>query len=114
MSIIRLDLGALVKAGSLSAEEAARLAGLALPDRRGGLLVNVLLIFGALAVAAAAIALVPDAGTGLFRKRCDRPTDMMGSPATMFRRALRFGLEQSVGTNSTTFVGFRWEQHKPA
>ncbi|MFN3910878.1 hypothetical protein [Hyphomonas sp.] len=66
MSIIRLDLGALVKAGSLSAEEAARLTGLALPDRRGGLLVNVLLIFGALAVAAAAIALVPDAGTGLF------------------------------------------------
>ena len=48
------------------------------------------------------------------RKRCDRPTDMMGFPAALFRRALRFGLEQSVGTNSATFVGFRWEQHKPA
>lgn len=65
MSIIRLDLDTLVKAGRLSAEEAARLTGLALPDRRGGLIVNVLLIFGALAVSAAAIALVPNAGTGL-------------------------------------------------
>ena len=34
MSIVRLDLDALVKAGGLSAEEAARLTGLALPDRR--------------------------------------------------------------------------------
>ena len=42
----------------------------------------------------------------LLCKRCERPTDMMGSPATMFRRALRFGLEQSFGTNSAAFVGF--------
>lgn len=65
MSIIRLDLGALTQTGALSAEEATRLAGLALPDKRGSLLVNLLLIFGALAVSAAAIALVPNAGTGL-------------------------------------------------
>lgn len=65
MSIVRLDLGKLVEAGSLTAEDAARLKDLALPDSRGTLLINVLLIFGALAVASAAIALVPDAGTGL-------------------------------------------------
>jgi len=65
MRIIRLDLAALVKAGSLSDAEAARLAGLALPDKRGGLLINVLLIFGAIAAASAAIALVPNAATGL-------------------------------------------------
>ncbi|MFN7164431.1 MAG: hypothetical protein ACK4P2_06380 [Hyphomonas sp.] len=65
MPVIRLDLAALVKSGAVSADEAARLEGLALPDTRGGLLINVLLIFGAIAVAAAAIALVPNAGTGL-------------------------------------------------
>lgn len=65
MPVIRLDLAALVKSGALSAAEAARLEGFALPDKRGGLIINVLLIFGALAVAAAAIALVRDAGTGL-------------------------------------------------
>lgn len=65
MSIIRLDLDALTKSGSLTPEESDRLKALALPDKRGSLLVNVLLIFGALAVAAAAIALVPNAGTGL-------------------------------------------------
>ena len=47
-------------------------------------------------------------------KRCVRPTHMMGFPAAAFQRALRFGLEQSVGTNGATFVGFGWEQHKPA
>jgi len=65
MSVIRLDLAALLKAGSLTEAEAARLESLALPDKRGNLLVNVLLIFGALAVSAAAIALVPNAATGL-------------------------------------------------
>ncbi|MEQ9506946.1 MAG: hypothetical protein RLO80_11805 [Hyphomonas sp.] len=65
MSIIKLDLGALVKSGSLTPEESERLKGLALPDTRGNLVVNVLLIFGAVAVASAAIALIPDAGTGL-------------------------------------------------
>ena len=65
MSIIRLDLDALMKSGSLTEAEAARLKGLALPDKRGTLLVNVLLIFGAIAVALAAIALIKNAGTGL-------------------------------------------------
>lgn len=65
MSIIRLDLDALVKSGSMTAPEAERLKALALPDRRGGLLVNVLLIFGALAVASAAIALIKTPSTGL-------------------------------------------------
>lgn len=65
MTIIRLDLAALQASQQITPEEAARLAGLALPDRRGGLAINLLLIFGAVAVAAASIALVPDAATGL-------------------------------------------------
>lgn len=65
MQIIRLDLAALMHSGAITAEEAARLAALALPDTRGGLMLNLLLIFGAIAVAAGAIALVPDAATGL-------------------------------------------------
>lgn len=65
MAIIRLDLAALQASQQITPEEAQRLAGLALPDRRGGLAINLLLIFGALAVAAASIALVPDAATGL-------------------------------------------------
>ena len=65
MSVIRLDLAALLKAGSLTEADAAWLESLALPDKRGNLLVNILLIFGALAVSAAAIALVPNAATGL-------------------------------------------------
>lgn len=65
MPVIRLDLAALVKSGQLDEAEAARLRSLALPDTRAGLLVNLLLIFGALAVSAAAIALVPNAVTGL-------------------------------------------------
>lgn len=65
MSVIRLDLDALVRTGQLSAADAARLAPLALPDRRGSLLINLLLIFGSVAAALAAIALVPNAATGL-------------------------------------------------
>lgn len=65
MSIIRLDLETLMRTGQLSAEEGARLASLALPDRRGTVAVNLLLILGAVAVAAASIALVPDPATGL-------------------------------------------------
>ena len=65
MTIIRLDLAALQRQQQITAEEAARLTGLALPDRRGGLAINILLIFGALAVAAATIALVPNSVTGL-------------------------------------------------
>ncbi|MBY9068298.1 hypothetical protein K1X12_15460 [Hyphomonas sp. WL0036] len=65
MTVIRLDLDALVQASRLTPEEAARLAGLALPDNRAGLAANILLIFGAVAVAIATIALVPNAATGL-------------------------------------------------
>lgn len=65
MSIIRLDLSALQATGQITPEEAARLTSFALPDRRGSLAVNLLLIFGALAVSIAAIALVPNAATGL-------------------------------------------------
>ncbi len=65
MSIIRLDLTALLASGALTAAEADRLRDLALPDKRGSLLVNVLLIFGALAVAAAAIALIKTPSIGL-------------------------------------------------
>lgn len=65
MSLIRLDLTALLASGQITPEDAARLSALALPSPRGHLAVNLLLIFGALAVAAGAIALVPDAGTGL-------------------------------------------------
>lgn len=65
MAIIRLDLAALQASQQITPEEAARLAGFALPDKRGGLAINVLLIFGAVAVAAAAIALVPNAANGL-------------------------------------------------
>lgn len=50
----------------------------------------------------------------VLRKRCERPTDLTGSLSALFRRALRFGLEQSFGTNGAAFVGFGWEQHKPA
>ena len=49
----------------------------------------------------------------VLRKRCERPTDLTGSLSALFARALRFGLERGFGTNSATFVGFGWEQHKP-
>ncbi len=65
MTIIRLDLDALTARGALSTAEAERLAALALPERRGRLWINLLLVFGALAAAAGAIALVPDPTTGL-------------------------------------------------
>ncbi|KCZ88836.1 hypothetical protein [Hyphomonas johnsonii] len=65
MPAIRLDLEALTRSGQISPDEARRLKALALPDHKGSLLVNILLIFGALAVAAGTIALVPNAATGL-------------------------------------------------
>ena len=65
MSRIMLDLDALVANGQIAPAEAARLQALALPDRKNGLLVNILLIFGAISVAGGTIALVPNAGTGL-------------------------------------------------
>jgi iron complex transport system permease protein len=65
MQIIRLDLDSLTENGQISLEEAVRLKAFALPDQKRGLLVNLLLIFGALSVAAGTIALVPNAATGL-------------------------------------------------
>ncbi len=65
MSRITLDLDALISAGQLQPEEAARLTALALPERRNSLLINLFLIFGAISVAAGTIALVPNAATGL-------------------------------------------------
>ncbi len=65
MSVIRVDLAALQRSQQITAEEAARLAALALPDQRGRLAVNLLTIFGAIAVAAAALALLPNPATGL-------------------------------------------------
>lgn len=47
-------------------------------------------------------------------KRCERATDITGSLSALFARALRFGLEQSFGTNGATFVGFGREPCKPA
>jgi iron complex transport system permease protein len=65
MSIIRLDLDALTQKGEISPDQALHLKSLALPDTRSGLMVNLLLIFGAISVAAGTIALVPNAATGL-------------------------------------------------
>jgi iron complex transport system permease protein len=65
MAAIRLDLEALVEDGHLSAHEAARLRLLAPPERRGHLAVNLLMVFGALSAALAAVAMVADAVTGL-------------------------------------------------
>jgi iron complex transport system permease protein len=65
MQAIRLDLEALVQQGQISPQEAARLKGFALPDQKGSLFINLLLIFGALSVAAGTIALVPNPATGL-------------------------------------------------
>ena len=65
MSIIRLDLDALTRKGEISPDEAVRLKNIALPDTRSGLMVNLLLIFGAISVAAGTIALVPNAAAGL-------------------------------------------------
>ncbi|WP_341197632.1 hypothetical protein [Hyphomonas chukchiensis] len=65
MHIIRLDLESLIQQGQISPQEAARLKGFALLDQKVSLLINLLLIFGALSVAAGTIALVPNPATGL-------------------------------------------------
>ncbi|MEO1568966.1 MAG: hypothetical protein AAFR94_07050 [Pseudomonadota bacterium] len=65
MAIIRLNLTDLEASGALSPPEAQRLKTLALPEKAGSVWVNCLLIFGALAVAAGAIALIPTPTTGL-------------------------------------------------
>ena len=61
---ITLDLSKLVEDGKLTAEEAARLRGLAAHDT-GSLAINILVGFGVVAVSAGAIALVPTPATAL-------------------------------------------------
>lgn len=65
MATIRIDLETLQADGLVSADLARLIEARALPDGRTGLFVNLALILGALAVAAGAIALVPNATTGL-------------------------------------------------
>lgn len=65
MTKITLDLDKLIKDGAITQDEAARLTGLGEPSGRMGVLINVLLIIGAIAVAAGVIALEPSASTGL-------------------------------------------------
>jgi transposase InsO family protein len=53
-------------------------------------------------------------GKPMQSNRCERPTVLTCFPLALFRRALRFGLDQSFGTNGATFVGFGGEQYRPA
>lgn len=61
---ITLDLSKLVEEGKLTAEEAARLRGLAAQDT-GSLAINILIGFGVVAVSGGAMALVPTPATAL-------------------------------------------------
>lgn len=65
MSIIRLDLKALVSSGQMEPAMAANLGKLALPEKRRTAWISAILIFGALGVAAGVLALEPSAGVGL-------------------------------------------------
>ncbi len=65
MTKIKLDLDALLADGLITAAESQRLQTLALPNVRNSAIINVMLIFGAIAIATAAIALIPDPTTGL-------------------------------------------------
>lgn len=65
MAVIRIDPQQLQAEGLINADMARLMEAHAVPDSRFGLFVNLSLIMGALAVAAGAIALVPDATTGL-------------------------------------------------
>ena len=65
MAVVRIDLSQLTQDGLIGPDLARRIEAHALPDSRFSLFVNLALIMGALAVAAGAIALVPDAMTGL-------------------------------------------------
>lgn len=62
---IRLDLPALVTAGKVTADEATRLAGLAIPSDWRRLFANLFLIFGALLIVAGILALEPSTHVGL-------------------------------------------------
>lgn len=65
MTRIVLDLDELVAEGKLSTVEAARLTELQAPGGRLSLMVNILLIFGSIAVAMGVLALNPTPTTGL-------------------------------------------------
>ena len=65
MTVIRIDPQQLQAEGLINADMTRLLEARALTESRFGLFVNLSLIMGALAVAAGAIALVPDATTGL-------------------------------------------------
>jgi iron complex transport system permease protein len=65
MARVTLNLSRLVAEGSLTQTEADRLATLAEASGRGGLIINLLSILGALAVSAGVIALAPSPEVGL-------------------------------------------------
>lgn len=65
MSTVKLNLAELVEANVIDQSLANILEANAVPERRGTIVVNVLLIFGALAVAAGVLALAPSATTSL-------------------------------------------------
>jgi len=65
MALVRIDLDQLQQDGLIGPDLARLIAERAQPDGRAGLFVNLALILGALAVASGAIALVPNATTGL-------------------------------------------------
>ncbi len=65
MATIRIDLEQLQKDGLIGPDLADAIAARAVPDTRAQMFINLALILGALAVAAATIALVPNATTGL-------------------------------------------------
>ncbi len=65
MKRVTLDLDQLVEDGELTTAEADRLAGFAVQSRQLQAIINILMIFGAIAVAAGVIALEPSATTGL-------------------------------------------------
>ncbi|MEZ5997674.1 MAG: hypothetical protein R3B98_03155 [Hyphomonas sp.] len=65
MALVRIDLDQLQQEGLIGPDLARLITQRAAPDGRSGLFVNLALILGALAVASGAIALVPNATTGL-------------------------------------------------
>ena len=65
MAIVRIDLDQLQAEGLIGADMARLIEARAVPDGRFSLFINLALIMGAMAVAGGAIALVPNAATGL-------------------------------------------------
>lgn len=65
MSIVKLDLDALVKTGKISAAQAETLATFSIAEPKSAIWMSTVLIFGALGVAAGVLALEPSAIMGL-------------------------------------------------